>query len=57
MRPSGWLCRKCGIELLYYNTGFDDGFQCPRCKVILENHGEHHLRRHADPKPKEDRRP
>lgn len=38
MKPSGWECRRCGEELLHYNIGFDDGYQCPNCKVIFEKH-------------------
>ncbi len=38
MKPSGWLCARCNLELLYYNIGFDDGYQCPSCLQILERH-------------------
>jgi len=38
MKQSGWYCNNCEQELLYYNIGFDDGYQCPKCKRILESY-------------------
>lgn len=38
MKPSGWLCGYCRVELLKYDIGFDDGAQCPKCKMIYELH-------------------
>lgn len=29
-------CPKCNGTLRYYNIGFDDGYQCDRCKSIYD---------------------
>jgi hypothetical protein len=38
MTSTEWVCRKCLIPLMYYNIGFDDGYQCQQCKRILSYH-------------------
>ena len=48
MLKTDWLCRRCRQHLLYYDIGFDDGYQCPRCKRILEFH---ELKKEADKEP------
>jgi hypothetical protein len=47
MLPSGYLCKFCKVEILYYNIGFDDGYQCPKCLHILENYGTAYLDKEA----------
>jgi len=43
--PIPYKCT-CGGTLYYYNIGFDDGYQCDRCKHIYEFHELEELKKH-----------
>lgn len=44
----GGHCR-CGGEWRYYDIGFDDGFQCLRCRRIVEVHEYVRFAKEDDP--------
>lgn len=37
MQSTPYKCT-CGGEIQYYNIGFDDGYQCMKCKHIYEHY-------------------